>query len=79
MLVSLPAVLGAVALEIPELSSAAFGMDVALIGAGVAFGVGIGALMLLRGAVVRGHFAFFAAWTAPLAVATLAMARAWPR
>jgi undecaprenyl-diphosphatase len=79
MLVSLPAVLGAVVLELPELSIQALGLDVALIGATVAFGVGIAALNLLRGAVVRGYFPVFAAWTFPLAIATLAMAHAWPR
>jgi undecaprenyl-diphosphatase len=78
MLVSLPAVLGAVILELPRLSLGALGLDVALIGAAIAFGVGIGALVLLRGAVVRGHFPLFAAWTLPLAIATLAMAQAWP-
>jgi undecaprenyl-diphosphatase len=78
MLVSLPAVLGALLLEMPRLSSVAVGIDVALVGAAVAFAVGVVALVLLRGAVVRGHFALFAVWTLPLAVATLAMARAWP-
>ena len=78
MLVSLPAVLGAVVVELPKLDTAAFSADVALIGAAAAFSVGVAALMLLRGAVVRGHFPLFAVWTLPLAIATLAMAHAWP-
>lgn len=78
MLISLPAVLGAVLLEAPELAASPLGLDVAVIGVALAFGVGLVALIALRGAVVRGHFPLFAAWTLPLAVATLAMARAWP-
>jgi len=79
MLVSLPAVLGALLLESSKLSAMSVGLDVALMGAAIAFGVGVVALILLRGAVVRGRFPFFAAWTLPLAIATLAMAQAWPR
>ncbi len=78
MLVSLPAVLGAVVLELPKLSAASMGLDVVLVGAAIAFGVGVVALYALRGAVVRGHFPLFATWTLPLAIATLAMAHAWP-
>jgi undecaprenyl-diphosphatase len=78
MLVSLPAVLGAVAVEVPEMAGAELGLDVGLVGAALAFGVGVVALYLLRGAVVRGHFPLFALWTLPLGIATLAMARAWP-
>jgi undecaprenyl-diphosphatase len=78
MLASLPAILGAVLLEVPAMLTARFDPGLALFGAAVAFAVGIAALWILRGAVVRGHFPLFAAWTLPLAVATLAMARAWP-
>jgi len=36
------------------------------------------ALVLLRKLVKKGRFALFALWVGPLAVATLAMAKAWP-
>ena len=79
MLASLPAVAGAVLLELPDLADNPIGVGPAVLGAGIAFAVGIVALVLLRKAVVRGHFPLFALWTLPLAVATLAMAHAWPR
>ncbi|MBN2197389.1 MAG: undecaprenyl-diphosphate phosphatase [Polyangiaceae bacterium] len=78
MLISLPAILGAVLLEVPEMAAAGFDPATGLFGASVAFGVGIGALWLLRGLVVRGRFPLFSLWTLPLAIATLAMAHAWP-
>ncbi len=78
MLISLPAIAGAVLLEVPALLNAGFDPVTGVVGAGTAFAVGLIALGLLRGSVVRGHFPLFALWTLPLAVATLAMARAWP-
>lgn len=77
MLMSLPVIFGAILLEarsITELS----GLGTGLLGAVVAFGSGIVALVLLRRVVVRGTFPWFALWVLPLAVATLAMAKAWP-
>lgn len=74
MLMSLPAVLGAVALESRHLDSL-HGLTPALIGAGVAFVVGVLALMLLRRVVIRNGFSWFALWVLPLAVVTLALAR----
>ena len=68
MLASVPAVLGAVLVEVPAALSSPVGFAVPLAGAAVAFGVGVGALYALRGAINRGRFAWFAAWTAPLAV-----------
>ena len=79
MLMSLPAVLGAVLLELPKLIAGGDGYGMAAVGALAAFGVGLVALLMLRRVVVRGHFAWFALWVLPLALATLALARAWPR
>jgi undecaprenyl-diphosphatase len=79
MLMSLPAVLGAVLLELPKLLRSGDGYVMAAVGALVAFAVGLFALVVLRRIVMRGHFAWFALWVLPLALATLALARAWPR
>ena len=73
MLASVPAVLGAVLVEVPAVLASPVGLGSSLAGAVVAFGVGVGALHVLRGAINRGRFAWFAAWTAPLAVAALAL------
>lgn len=78
MLMSLPAVMGAVLVEARHMTAGSDGLWAALVGAIVAFGVGVVALLLLRRVVVRGHFSMFALWVLPLAVATLAMAKAWP-
>jgi undecaprenyl-diphosphatase len=78
MLMSLPVVLGAVLLEARHLDSASGGLIMAVVGAGVAFVTGLFALALLRRVVVRGHFALFALWVFPLALATLAMSKSWP-
>lgn len=78
MLMSLPAVLGAVVLELPHFAGSIHNLDAALFGTIVAFFVGVAALVTLRKVVVSGRFSWFALWTAPLAIATLAMARAWP-
>ncbi len=78
MLMSLPAVLGAILLEVPKALRSPDGMGLAVLGAAVAFAVGIFALVILRRALARGHFAMFAIWVVPVALATLALARAWP-
>jgi undecaprenyl-diphosphatase len=70
-LMSLPAVGGAVLLEarkVDELSGIA---AQAAAGAGVAFVVGIGALLLLRGAVARGKLWAFALYLVPLGVGAI--------
>ena len=77
MLLSLPAVLGAVVLEASHMSEAGGSWAMAL-GALIAFGTGLGALWALRHAVSRGYFSLYALWVLPLAVATLALAWAWP-
>ncbi len=78
MLMSLPVIFGAVLLEGPRAFSSPSGVSAAMVGALVAFVSGIAALLLLRRIVTRGAFPWFAFWVAPLAFATLAMARAWP-
>ena len=79
MLMSLPAVLGATLLEVPEAwRGGGGGLLVAGVGAVAACAVGIAALLLLRGVVDRGRLSFFALWVVPLAMATLAFAKAWP-
>ena len=47
---------------------------------GSAFAAGFGAvgLLVLRRATLRGKLALFALWVFPVAIATLALARAWP-
>ena len=78
MLLSVPAVLVPVLLESRALSASAAVLGAALLGALVAFAVGVVALLVLRRVVVRGHFSLFALWVLPIAIATLAMAKAWP-
>ncbi len=78
MLMSVPAVLGAVLLESRHLVVSGGALPAALFGAAVAFAVGVIALLALKRVVVRGHFSMFALWVLPVAIATLAMAKAWP-
>jgi undecaprenyl-diphosphatase len=78
MLMSIPAVAGAVLLE--SLGGDAMGGRVLPLSSGavMAFGVGLVALSLLKRMVSRGHLAWFALWVLPVALATLALAKAWP-
>jgi undecaprenyl-diphosphatase len=78
MLMSLPAVLGATLLEAPKAFGDSALLVPAAVGAAVAFFVGLLALGLLRRIVMAGRFSWFAAWVVPVALATLAMAKAWP-
>ena len=78
MLMSLPAVLGAILLEIPRAMEGPFPGIPALFGATVAMVTGVFALLVLRRVVMRGRFGWFALWVAPLTLATLALAVAWP-
>jgi undecaprenyl-diphosphatase len=78
MLMSLPAVTGALLLEAPKALSSPTGLGTAAIGSAVAFAVGIVALVILRRVLKRGAFPLFAIWVVPVALATLALARAWP-
>ena len=78
MLMSVPAVSAAIALELVAGDSMA-GHALA-IGAGVltSFAVGYVGLRLLRRVVLAGSIAWFSLWVLPLALATLALAKAWP-
>jgi undecaprenyl-diphosphatase len=78
MLISLPAVLGAVLLESRHAFSEPFAAGPAFVGALVALGTGIVALLLLRRIVNLGRFGWFALWVGPLALATIAMGQSWP-
>lgn len=78
-LMSLPAVFGAILLESRHAFLGPFPVGPVLTGAAVALATGILALLAVRRVVMQGRFAFFAFWTAPLAIATLAMAFVWPR
>jgi undecaprenyl-diphosphatase len=78
MLMSLPAVLGAMLLEAPQAFAETGLVSTVIVGSLVAFLVGILSLGLLRRIVVAGAFSWFAAWVLPIALATLALAQAWP-
>ncbi len=78
MLMSVPAVLGATLVELPHMFGNISNLPIAIFGAIVACVSGVGAMLVLRRVVVGGLFPLFALWVFPLAVATLAMARAWP-
>lgn len=78
MLMSIPAVTGAVLLELlgaEQLEGRALPLVTGTI---TSFAVGIMALTLLRRMVSRGQLAWFALWVLPVALATLALAKAWP-
>jgi undecaprenyl-diphosphatase len=78
MLMSLPAVVGALLLEGRHALEGPFPGAPALLGAAVALVTGVVALLVLRRVVVRGRFGWFAFWVGPLALATLALGLAWP-
>jgi undecaprenyl-diphosphatase len=78
MLMSLPAIVGAIGLEARHAFSGPFPVGPALIGAIVAFGTGVVALLMLRHIVDRGRFGWFAFWVAPLSLATIALGLRWP-
>lgn len=78
MLISIPALAAALLLELlsgQRLEGHALPL---LTGGLMAFLVGLGALSLLRRIVSRGQLAWFALWVLPVALATLALAKAWP-
>lgn len=78
MLLSLPAVLGALVLELPDGLRELQSLGPALLATVVAFVSGVFALVWLRKIVSSGMFPWFAFWVVPLGFATLAMAAAWP-
>jgi undecaprenyl-diphosphatase len=79
MLISMPAVAGAIALELPQALHGDESLGVLSLGVVVAFVVGLFALRWLRHWVVRGRFALFALWVIPMAMLTLATASSWPK
>jgi undecaprenyl-diphosphatase len=79
MLISLPAVAGAILLETPQALRDADSLGVLALGVVVAFGVGLLALRWLRHWVVQGKFSLFALWVIPMALITLATASSWPK
>ena len=78
MLMSVPAVAAAVLLELLAGDPLSGHPLVLIAGAAAAFGVGLLALRLLERVVALGHIAWFALWVLPVALATLALAKAWP-
>jgi len=78
MLISIPAVAGAVLLELLGGDPLSGHPLVLFAGAAAAFGAGLLALRVLERVVARGHVAWFALWVLPVALATLALAKAWP-
>jgi undecaprenyl-diphosphatase len=79
MLISLPAVAGAILLEAPSAVRSGESLGVLALGVAVAFGVGLLALRWLRHWVTRGKFSLFALWVIPMAMVTLATASSWPK
>lgn len=75
MLMSLPAVVGAIGLEARHLGLGSAALLPALVGASVSLVVGVVALWVLRRVVMRGHFAWFAAWVLPLGLASLVLVK----
>jgi undecaprenyl-diphosphatase len=78
LLMSLPAMLGAGLLELPQALLGSGPWLPAALGAGAAFAAGLGGFGLLRRSVLAGHFWWYAAWVVPVSLATLALAEAWP-
>jgi undecaprenyl-diphosphatase len=78
MLLGIPTVAGALLLDLSQDPGHDAGALPVLVGLMIAAGLGVAALYVLRRAVVHRQLAWFALWVLPLALATLAMARAWP-
>ncbi|HEY6727781.1 MAG TPA: undecaprenyl-diphosphate phosphatase [Polyangiaceae bacterium] len=77
MLASLP-LAASLFWELPEIAADVRGLSTGIVGGAVAFATGLLALIVLKRTVNQGRFAWFALWVGPLALATLAMAKAWP-
>jgi undecaprenyl-diphosphatase len=78
MLMSLPAIVGAIGLEARHAFSGPFLFGPVALGAVAAFATGVVALLMLRHIVDRGRFGWFAFWVAPLSLATIALGLRWP-
>jgi undecaprenyl-diphosphatase len=78
MLIGIPTVAGAILLDFTQDPAHGAGVLQVLLGLAIATGLGVAALYVMRRAVTQRQLAWFALWVLPLALATLAMARAWP-
>lgn len=78
MLLSLPIVLGGIALSLRAALAAPQPWGLALLGGAAALVSAFLALRSLRKVVETPWFPWFALWVGPLAIATLALAKAWP-
>jgi undecaprenyl-diphosphatase len=78
MLMSIPALAAPLILELFASDALTANALPLLVGVSVAFGAGLVSLAILRRTVLNGHLSWFALWLLPLALATLALAKAWP-
>jgi undecaprenyl-diphosphatase len=78
MLISIPALAAPILLQLFAPDALTGHALPLLVGVSVAFGAGLVSLAILRRAVLNGHLSWFALWLLPLALATLALAKAWP-
>jgi undecaprenyl-diphosphatase len=79
LLATLPALAGALGFQlfyVDQLTGSALALSC---GAVVAFGGGLLGLVLLRRLMQHGYVAWCALWLLPVALASLALAKAWPR
>lgn len=78
MLASFPAIAGALCFELALADQLAGSALILITGALCAFGAGLLSLYLLRRLMQYGHVAWCALWLLPVALASLALAKAWP-
>lgn len=78
MLASLPAIAGALCFELGLVDHLEGSVLVLVTGTLFAFGAGLLSLYLLRRLMQYGHVAWCALWLLPVALASLALAKAWP-
>jgi len=79
MLATLPASLGTLGLQLWAGDGAAEAALPLILGAVAAFGAGLLGLWLMRRLVARSLLPWLSLWMLPVALATLALAKAWPR
>lgn len=77
-LMSLPALLGAMIVEGRHAFAGPGAASPLIAAALVALVTAVGALLFLQSVIARGRFVWFALWTVPVAIATLALALVWP-
>jgi undecaprenyl-diphosphatase len=78
VMTGIPISLGAVATSARADVASGSNFTSALLAGVCAAAFGVVALLILRHATIRGRLFLFALWVFPVAVATLALARAWP-